>query len=171
MLKQSSLEALAGVLAALIRMKHQTCMPASYFYRHPERFGDQVGVIDQRKCPPNDSSGEQVDDHGQVVPTFPDHQTGNVAAPDLIDGCWLKITFKQILGHKCLNPSGAIRVATALPAGQVCLCHEFSSQIPSNPELLGLQTLRNHSRPRTFSAFSMQLHDLCPEHVTLGIRR
>ena len=171
MLQQRRLKELAGVLAALIRMKHQACMFTSNLHRHSQRSANQVGVIDQRERPANDSAGEQINDCCQVIPAFTNHQAGNVAAPDLIDCGWLEVTLEQVLGHKCFDASRAILMATALSAGQICLRHEFSGQMPSHFDLLGLQVLRDHPRACTSPAFVMQLHDFCSERVTLGIRR
>ncbi|MNE51004.1 hypothetical protein D3C80_1456050 [compost metagenome] len=105
-----------------------------------------------------------------MIPTLPNHQAGNVAAPDLIDCGWLKVTFEQVLGHKGLDTFGSILMAAALPAGQVCFRHEFSDQIPSRFDRLGLQGLRDHSRAGTLPASNVQLHDLGLERITLGIR-
>jgi hypothetical protein len=83
---------------------------------------------------------EQINDRCQVVPVFPNHPTGNVTAPDPIDCGWLKVTLKQVFGHKCFDASGAILMATALSAGQICLRHEPCGQMPSYLDLLGLHS-------------------------------
>lgn len=62
-------------------------------------------------------------------------------------------------------------MAAALFAGQICLRHESSGQMPSHLDLLSLQVLRDHPRACTSSAFDMQLHDFCSECLTLGVRR
>lgn len=146
-------------------------MLASNPHCHPQRPANQVSIIDERKRPTNDPPGEQVNHYCQVVPALPDHQAGNVAAPDLIDCSRLEVTFEQIPGHKGFDASGAVLMPAALPAGQICLLHEFSGQIPSYFELLSLQVLREHPRTNASPAFSVQLHDFCSERVTFGIRR
>ena len=61
-------------------------------------------------------------------------------------------------------------MAATLPAGHIRLGHQPSHKIPSNLELLRFQTLRDHSCTGTFSTFSMQLYNLLPQRITLGIR-
>src|SRR5690606_13621217 len=119
-----ALELLAGILAALVRMMKQAVGLAAAPDRHDEGVGDELSCHLGLHRPADDTAGEQVDDGGNVEPTFGGPDVGEVSDPLLVRGRCLEGAVEEVVRH-CRSLANVLRQPTATrPGTQPVLPHE-----------------------------------------------
>ena len=97
-------EGLVSVLNTAIGMKNQAVMNAASVQCHSEGGnGGFVRFHGATERPSHDFTPPQIHDDGQIHPTVPDSDIGQIADPDLIRPCGIEVAFDMI-------PSNGVRV-------------------------------------------------------------
>ena len=105
MLSAQLSEGLVSVLNTVIGMKNQAMMNAASVQCHAERGnGGFVRFHGATERPFHDFTPPQIHDDGQIHPTVPDSDVGQIADPDLVGPRGIEVAFDMI-------PSNGVRVA------------------------------------------------------------
>ncbi|MNF89948.1 hypothetical protein D3C84_724970 [compost metagenome] len=139
-------EFMAGVLAALIRMKQHLFWPASELDRHSQRFAGQRGIGNHRKRPAHNPASEQIQNCRKVQPARADFDVRHIATPHLIDRCNIKLALEHMRRHQCFHAGRFVLVPPALTTGNARFAHQATRHMPPDTMPLGLQLLGQRSR-------------------------
>ena len=105
MLSAQPSEGLVSVLNPAIGMKNQAVMNTASVQCHLESGnGGFVRFHGATERPPHDFTPPQIHDDGQIHPTVPYSDIGQIADPDLVGPCGIEVAFDMI-------PSNGVRVA------------------------------------------------------------
>src|SRR5262249_16298420 len=101
---------------------------------HPQRVGDELRSHVVCHRPTDDRPREGILHSGEVEPTLPGREVGDVGDPERVGGVWSKATADQIIGDP--HPWDTNRGATALSVGQAgdpSLAHEALYPLSGHP--------------------------------------
>ena len=132
-LGQSRAEIAGGVLGPPVGVEEQLGSGLTVLQRHGESLENEGGVDPFAHGPADDLAAVEIQDTGEVEPTFPSLDIGDIGDPDLIGrgGCW---RLRHAIGGDrvgMIAVGGLDAVATLLATADACLAHEAGNPLAS----------------------------------------
>ena len=102
-LRQQRLEALARLLATLVRVVQQLTRFATSPKRHDQRIGNQLRRHLLTHRPADNATGEEIEDHGKIQPAFVRPDVCEIGDPALVRRRCVELSIKQVRRNAMLR--------------------------------------------------------------------
>ncbi len=148
LVRQEPLERLAGVLAASIRVMRHRFGLASPPDGHDQRIGNQLSRHRHLYRPPDDPSGEEINNCSDVEPPFGRPDIREVGHPFAIGGWGIKLAIEHIRRHcaRRLRASIGRHPPPSGPCPQGLLPHQSLDLMQATHFTLGQEVVPHASR-------------------------
>src|SRR5881392_241430 len=159
-----------GVLTAAIRMMDQARPRAASLECHGEGGNGEFGAQMLAHRPADDLASEQVEDHGQVEPTFAGRDVGDIRQPDLIGPVGCEIPIQQVGGYRqgMLAVGRAYAIAAWRVSPDAVLAHQPLDPLAADGLALGTQLGMNTRCPISAAVLRMNPPDI-DQQLAIGV--
>jgi len=144
-LSQEGLVVMSGILAAAIRMKQSIGLGLALRKGPLQSLLHKEGITWSAHSPPDHPTGEEIQHKSEVQPATLGGNVGDIADPFLVGMLCLKLTIKDISGHRIgrLGISGLHPAVRLTHRAQVSRphqsCHSFAATVPTTLFQFGVE--------------------------------
>lgn len=118
----------AGVMATLVRVKHQLLRTTTGLKGHAQGARCELRVRSIGECPAHDAARIQIHNRRQVNPAITRPDVGHVAAPHLVGAAHCELPIQLIRRDSIFTISSTITMLARLRTEQPGLFHQASGQ-------------------------------------------